>query len=198
MKAITTSILACALALAACGDNSAGGVCGDLVCEANETAEGCALDCGCGNGIANAGEECDGADFGASTCESVVQRGGTLECNADCTFDVIRCDEYMCGNGIVEPGEECDGSDLAGATCSSVGFSGGGIACRTDCRRDLAACCNSFCTMANTSVCAGDAVEKCVMQANGCLGLEITDCAAGNDVCDDSGGSATCVCMDRC
>jgi hypothetical protein len=190
---------ALALAVAACGDNAARrGVCGDLVCELDETADSCAEDCGCGNGIANPGEDCDATDFGGATCESAAQRGGTLGCNADCTFDLTRCDEYMCGNGIVEPGEECDGTDVGGATCASAGFSAGALGCTASCRFDATACCNNFCETANTSVCAGDTVEHCVMQASGCLGVEVTDCGAADDVCDDSGATATCVCVDRC
>lgn len=188
-----------ALLIAGCGDNAPQrAVCGDLVCEASETADGCAEDCGCGNGIVNPGEDCDGTDLGTATCESVVQRGGTLACNADCTFDVSDCDEYMCGNGIAEPGEECDGADLGGATCASVGFSGGTVACGTNCRLDLAGCCNDFCAAANTSACVGDTIETCTMMENGCLGLEVVDCAIEDNVCDDSSGTATCTCVDGC
>lgn len=200
MKFTIHALAGCALAwaLAACGGESAREVCGDRVCDSGETASSCAEDCGCGNGIVNTGEDCDGTDVGTATCESAVQRGGTLGCNADCTFDVTGCDEYMCGNGVADPGEECDGGDLAGATCESAGFSGGAVACNASCRLDLAACCNNFCDTANASVCSGDTVESCVMQTNGCLGLELTNCAVDDDVCDDSSGTATCQCVDRC
>ncbi len=199
MKSMIGAIAACALALAGCGDNSPRrAFCGDLVCELDETASSCAEDCGCGNGVANLEEDCDGTDLGTATCESVVQRGGTLSCNADCTFDVDRCDEYMCGNGVVEPGEDCDGTDVAGATCASAGFSAGAVGCTSSCTFDVTACCNDFCETANTSTCAGETVETCVMQTNGCLGLQITDCAADDDVCDDTSGTATCMCVNRC
>lgn len=201
MKSTINALLGCAVALViiGCGGGSDHEpVCGDLVCEGGETASSCADDCGCGNGIANPGEDCDGSDFGGATCESVVQRGGTLACNADCTFEVTGCDETMCGNGIVEPGEECDGNDVAGATCESAGFSGGAVTCDANCRLDVGACCNNFCDAANTSVCVEDTVQTCVVQANGCLGLEITDCAADDDICDDSDGTAACKCIDRC
>lgn len=201
MKSTLVALFGCALALAlaGCGDNAPRhGICGDLVCELDETASSCAQDCGCGNGVANPGEDCDGTDYGDATCESVVQRGGTLGCNADCTFDVTSCDEYMCGNGIVEPGEECDGADVGGATCASAGFSGGAVTCDANCRFDVGACCNDFCDTPDTSVCADDTVQTCVMQTNGCLGLELTDCAADDDVCEDESGTATCKCVDRC
>jgi hypothetical protein len=193
------TVVAIALALGGCGDNApVQAVCGDLVCDATETAATCAEDCGCGNGVVNAGESCDGAALGDATCMSVVQRGGTLACNADCTFDVTGCDEYACGDAVADPGEACDGADLAGATCATVGFSGGGLTCDDSCNLVTTGCCNDFCAGADTSVCAGDTVETCTLQPSGCLGLEITDCALADDVCDDSGGTAVCVCVDRC
>ncbi len=201
MKSISGIVVGCVLALAlvGCGDSAPRrALCGDLVCELDETAATCAEDCGCGNGIANPGEDCDGTDFADATCESAVQRGGTLGCNADCTFDVTDCDEYMCGNGIAEPGEDCDGSDVAGATCASIGFSAGTVACDSDCRLDVATCCNDFCATANTSVCVDNRVETCVMTVTGCLDLEVADCTVDDDVCDDSSGVASCRCVDRC
>lgn len=200
MKSTITAIAGCALALAlaGCGDNApVRAVCGDLVCDASETAASCAEDCGCGNGVANPGEDCDGADLATATCESVAQRGGTLACNADCTFDVTACDESMCGNGLVEPGEDCDG-DLGGATCASAGFSAGALACDASCQFDVAACCNDFCDAADTSVCVEDAVHTCTLEPTGCLGLEISDCALNDDVCVADEAVAMCICVDRC
>lgn len=192
-----TSALVTVTALMGCGDDPAA-VCGDLVCDSGETAGACAADCGCGNEVVNAGEDCDGADLGGATCESVAQRGGTLRCTNDCTFDVVGCDVYTCGNGVAEPGEECDGDDFMEATCATAGFGGGNVACDAECKLDLGACCNNFCETAGTSVCASDTVESCVAQPNGCFAIERTSCAATDDVCDDSSGTATCVCVDRC
>lgn len=184
--------------LAGCGNNAIDAVCGDLQCTAGESASSCAEDCGCGNGVLNPEEQCDGTDVGAATCESVAQRGGTLACNADCTFDVVGCDEYMCGNGVAEPGEDCDGIDFGSSSCASAGFSGGALSCGANCQLDVAACCNNFCDAANTSVCSGDTLRECVMQTNGCLGLEITDCTVNDDICEGTGSVASCLCVDRC
>jgi hypothetical protein len=201
MKSSIMALAACALALAlsGCGDNSRfRAICGDAVCDASETAAACAEDCGCGNGVVNPGEACDGADLAGASCESEVQGTGTLACNADCSFDLTGCDASACGNGVAEPGEACDGADLAGATCSTVGFSAGELGCDAGCNHEVASCCNDFCAADNTSVCVGDTVETCTLQSNGCLGVEVTDCAAADDVCDDRGGAAACICVDRC
>ena len=201
MKKILFAFAGCVLALAVPGCGGGGSenaVCGDNVCDSSESAASCATDCGCGNGVLNAGEDCDGTDVGDATCESVAQHGGTLGCNADCTFDVVGCDQYMCGDGIVDPGEECDGSDLGGATCDSIGFTTGALACGSNCKLDVAACCNDFCPAANTSACDGDTVRNCVMEPTGCLGLELTDCTATDDVCVENGNVAACQCVNRC
>ncbi len=48
----------------------------------------------CGNGVREGDERCDGTDLGGKTCADVTSgfaQGGTLACNADCTFDVTDC-----------------------------------------------------------------------------------------------------------
>lgn len=45
----------------------------------------------CGNGVVDAGEECDRADLGRSTCASEGFAGGTLTCGVDCTIDIGAC-----------------------------------------------------------------------------------------------------------
>ena len=65
----------------------------------------------CGDGVAQALEECDPPDFKGKTCESVLGAGatGTLSCSASCTL-VPQC--QLCRNGVREGTEECDGADL--------------------------------------------------------------------------------------
>jgi hypothetical protein len=190
--------LALSLALVACGGNSGDAVCGNNVCESSETAASCFDDCGCGNGVVNPGEDCDGQDFGGATCMSTTQHGGTLKCNADCTFDTDRCTLASCGNGIAEDGEACDGTDLGGKTCSSIGYAGGQLACNADCAYDATTCCSDSCPTAGTAECVSNSVRECVAQASGCLAWQVTDCSASNEVCNDSNGPAACTCIDRC
>jgi hypothetical protein len=85
----------------------------------------------CGNGVADAGEDCDGADLGGQTCEDLGFASGSLSCSGACTFDTSACSN--CGNGTIETGEACDGSNLGGQTCQSQGFTGGTLACDVDC-----------------------------------------------------------------
>jgi hypothetical protein len=91
---------------------------------------------GCGNGIPEAGEECDGAgSCGAGAL--CVQPGLPEECT---------CSAETCGAVPgVQPGEECDGEDLAGATCTSLGFLGGTLACDARCRFDVGGCFAALC-----------------------------------------------------
>jgi cysteine-rich repeat protein len=65
----------------------------------------------CGDGTVNANEMCDGANLNGMDCQTLGLGSGTLECFANCEYNVSQCDsapaEY-CGNGVVDPGEECD------------------------------------------------------------------------------------------
>lgn len=45
----------------------------------------------CGNNIKEIGEQCDGTDLGGQTCQSLGYYGGTLTCNANCTFNTSNC-----------------------------------------------------------------------------------------------------------
>src|SRR5690606_7889923 len=195
---IPVSAFALALALAGCGDDAGGDArCGDNVCASSESAATCAADCGCGNGVANPGEACDGDDLGGATCASERQGVGTLSCNSDCTLDVSECRAATCGNGVLDPGENCEGAELGGATCATIGFSAGDVACNENCHFDVSGCCNDFCAGAGTLTCSEDELHACVMQDNGCLAVEVTDCAASGDICDENGEQAMCLCVDR-
>jgi hypothetical protein len=49
---------------------------------------------GCGNGLREGTESCDGADLGGETCESLTlsaMPSGTLRCAESCVFDVRAC-----------------------------------------------------------------------------------------------------------
>ena len=48
---------------------------------------------GCGDGVINGNEQCDGANLNNFTCEALGNAGGTLLCDPiSCTFDTQMCD----------------------------------------------------------------------------------------------------------
>lgn len=61
-----------------------------------DTSSGGQVDSGpvgnCGNGVIDAGEQCDGADLQGFDCNSLGLNGGTLACDPMmCTFDTSMC-----------------------------------------------------------------------------------------------------------
>jgi hypothetical protein len=84
----------------------------------------------CGDGIINAGETCDGNDWGFITdCTDFDSIMGTLICDSSCQFNTS-----LCTNGIVNTGETCDASDWGLITgCEDFGeFTGGILSCDDD------------------------------------------------------------------
>jgi len=189
-----------AVFLVACGDGSGNEAeCGNLICEAGETMATCATDCSCGDGTLDLGEECDGSDFGPSTCETQGRGAGTLICNSDCTLNYSGCTVNDCGDGIVQEGEECDGNDLNEATCDSIGFSSGSLSCNDNCTFNPDVCCNNFCGSAGDTRCDGDLQQECVTGASSCLVWESTNCRDTDYICEDPDpGEAVCVCYNTC
>lgn len=96
----------------------------------------------CGNGVLDAGEQCDTVDLAGLSCADVGFFGGTLGCSAACALDTRRCDR--CGDGIIDAadGEECDGGNLGGATCAELiaGSTSGTPGCSTQCQLVAGSC----------------------------------------------------------
>ena len=93
----------------------------------------------CGNGVLDAGEECDGSLFANAEANCVTYLGegatGTLSC-LNCKVTTTGCvASDKCGNGKIDENEKCDGKDFGGNTCDSLidGSVGdlGCIACTT-------------------------------------------------------------------
>ncbi|MBI4147104.1 DUF4215 domain-containing protein [Candidatus Woesearchaeota archaeon] len=86
----------------------------------------------CGNGKAEAYEECDGTDFGGSATECSVKGLGTgiISCTTGCKFDFSKCvtqSPSKCGDGKInydsslKESDECDDGNLVnGDGCSST------------------------------------------------------------------------------
>lgn len=80
----------------------------------------------CGDGILQAGEECDDSNL--------INDDG---CSSDCENEV----SPACNDGILQAGEECDSSTTK--TCSDYGFSSGATSCSaTLCTIDTSQCTN--------------------------------------------------------
>ncbi len=95
---------------------------------------------GCGNGLVDGTDQCDGFDLDGQTCASLGFEGGGLDCSASCTFDTSGCQGAATCNGTLEPGEECDGQNLNGASCTNFGFTNpAGLACN-NCQLDPGNC----------------------------------------------------------
>ena len=110
---------------------------GTAECRSDCTLDLSGCEEGCGNGVKDAQDECDGNDLGGATCESLGFAGGTLSCTDLCTMDLTGC-QGGCGNGVVEAGEQCDGS--VSITCEDLGYESGDLACSQDCHYDTSEC----------------------------------------------------------
>lgn len=145
--------------------NSALYASGNLTC-----TNACTIDTGncvktasaqCGNNLIEAGEICDGQNFGGKTCVSELSNqsaSGTLRCTNSCkNIDTSSC-EY-CGDRKRQANEECDGNDWKFNSCVAYNpslYSGGTLSC------DNATCTlnTSACTLKNVNVeCEGDDVR---------------------------------------
>lgn len=102
---------------------------------------------GCGNGVVEPGEECDGADLGERpTCGDHQRFPGDrpLEC-LECDYRLTVCDAH-CGDGTISDNyEQCDPlamDPLNGRSCSDLpDFVAGRLGCDpTTCQYDTSAC----------------------------------------------------------
>jgi len=79
----------------------------DQVC-----TDGCAADkckqISCGDGVKQAGEACDGNDFGGQTCQSQGHDGGQLSCDK-CSLITSGCCQNQCSPGA----NSCQGNSVA-------------------------------------------------------------------------------------
>jgi hypothetical protein len=91
-----------------CGRSCSGNqVCVNGVCQAGGAV--------CGNGVIEAGEQCDGANLGGQTCVGLGFAGGTLACTNACMFDTSAC------TGACSTPADCPGTDTVCSTRTCVG-----------------------------------------------------------------------------
>lgn len=223
----TFDVSACTMAN--CGDGVLNGkeICdgadlGDATCMTEGFDGGtlaCAADCAsldttacaqCGNGIIDAGEDCD-VSLGGHSCVGEGYDSGALHCNADCTFDFTGCG--TCGNGEIDGTEFCDSDNIAGETCADNGYDSGFVSCAANCTGfDFSTCGNcgngvvdgdEFCDGLSVGgqTCQGlDFDSGTLACLPACGGFDTTSCGTcGNDLidggesCDGAQlGGATC------
>jgi hypothetical protein len=95
---------------------------------------------GCGNGVREPGEACDGYDVGAMLCTDFDFLGGNLLCLETCDGFWLNHCTGGCGNNDAEgpphglaADEPCDGDDLRGQNCTVMGWELGYLSCLADC-----------------------------------------------------------------
>jgi len=101
------------------GDNGggAGGGAGDNGAGAGGVAT---IPLGCGDGVKNNAEDCDGSDLGFAACYSKVTNGaGALGCHANCTFDFAAC--CAAGTLCLAPAPACVDTMTDEANCGACG-----------------------------------------------------------------------------
>ena len=166
---------------------------GNLSCAANCYAfdrSSCTAASTCGNGILEAGEECDGNNFNGKTCDTLIGAGsrGSLVCN-NCKINSDNCSAAStCGNNIIDGNDVCDGNALNGATCASIVGDGasGTITCRDNCAGyDI-----SGCTAA--SKCGNGIIEP----GEVCDGPRLNDRTCASEV--GFGSKGTLICSPDC
>ena len=172
----------------------------------------------CGNGVLEAGEECDGAALGGVSCGDRGCSGGGVTCTPGCALDYGACTGCpACDfDGVCDAGEDCTGCEdcAGGATPGAV--CGNGV-CETANGEDCVSCaadCNGMQSgKASRRYCCGADVgcgdSRCgsctdvpaVPQAYCCgdgacggpedCGTCALDCAAPAEICD-SGRDDNC------
>ncbi|MBR4985232.1 MAG: hypothetical protein IKY83_05795 [Proteobacteria bacterium] len=146
---------------------------------------GCSEKDECGNGILDPGEQCDGLDFGTTTCATFGMTSGQLLCSRECKLIDTYCSnapsQGFCGDHIRNGSEQCDGNDFSGTTCATLGFSNGALVCTDHCTLDWSQC-NS-----GTQNTCGDGIksdtEQCDGQDFGSLTCEFFGLSSGTLAC---------------
>jgi len=112
---------------------------GTLACHADCRGFGeadCMATGRCGDGAVQTlyGEQCDGGNLNAQTCQTLGWYTGSLSCTSGCLFSTAGCGG-RCGDGVHQTSYElCDGADLGGRSCRGQGYFTGTLLCDAGCQ----------------------------------------------------------------
>jgi hypothetical protein len=169
---------------------------GDLVCSPTCTFDLTHCTGGCGNGVLDTGEQCDGATLNGQTCGSLGYAAGPgLACNSACGLDVSSCTSTACPTCPV--GAYCSASTDFLCRCPLYE-----TACSTGCTsllNDPASCgsCGHACTGGAACV-GGECLTSCPTPLVKCgarcvdVQTDSTYCGAVGD-CSGANNGADCV-----
>src|ERR1041385_6372307 len=105
----------------ACGDLDEGAPCQTTDIPTGTCENTICVPAGCGDGLVEVGEECDGSVGDTSCLDRGFYTPSGLACSADCRFDTGACGGGYCGDMIVNGPEICDGASPAKESGSSLG-----------------------------------------------------------------------------
>lgn len=160
----------------------------------------CMVATGCGNGVVDPGELCDGncptTCAPRNACETARLEGFASSCNVSCEYTAItQCSggdgccpngctssndsdcSALCGNGVVDAGESCDGN------CPSVCTSNN--ACIRSTLSGNASQCTARCVESTVTQCASN--DGCCPA--GCTSANDNDCACVPRTCAQVGAA---------
>lgn len=123
----------------------------------------------CGDGVKQAGEDCDGNDVGGLTCLDFGHDNGALICADDCTLFTNACS--TCGDGQLAATEACDGTNFGGLTCTDLGYSGGTLSCAADCSQVFEGNCQVAPTCGNGVLDGGETCDGGNLGGQTCVSL---------------------------
>jgi len=147
----------------------------DPVEDCQYDTSGCFSDCG--NGVAETGEDCDGADLGGQDCVSLGLTDGVLACKPGlCRWDQSGC--YHCGDW------DCDlQAGESSANCPTDCYCGDGYCVYP---AETPTTCNQDCGMCGDGSCDDDPWHA--ENFTSCPG----DCPCGDGHCSDGDTAAAC------
>jgi alpha-tubulin suppressor-like RCC1 family protein len=135
----------------------------------------------CGDGVLDIMEECDGTNYGGTTCQTMGFHPGTIFCDDNCKVIASSCGG-KCGDNLLNGDEECDGDFLDDASCTTLGYYGGTLTCGVNCKFEKLEC-----------VAQGRCGDNVVQSGHeDCDGQEMADDATCENEGYGGGGNLSC------